>query len=127
MRSKFGEFFSLSSLVQTLPTSSDGRTALRIKRSRYYTKPSLNLLLLPLCGYLPVELRLDQSELAGDLYGVKGHEFKVLNLAGFADVPLEGRRRALKGDVVTDAVRLDLKLPPDHLIYGLHPLSHRLA
>lgn len=28
MRSKLGEFFSLSSLVQTLPTSSDGRTAL---------------------------------------------------------------------------------------------------
>lgn len=28
MRSKLGEFFSLSSLVQTLPTSSDGLTAL---------------------------------------------------------------------------------------------------
>lgn len=35
MRSKFGEFFSLSSLVQTLPTSSDGRTALRRERDVY--------------------------------------------------------------------------------------------
>lgn len=33
MRSKLGEFFSLSSLVQTLPTSSDGLTALRRRRS----------------------------------------------------------------------------------------------
>lgn len=29
MRSRLGEFFSLSSLVQTLPTSSDGLTALQ--------------------------------------------------------------------------------------------------
>lgn len=29
MRSKLGELFSLSSLVQTLPTSSDGLTALK--------------------------------------------------------------------------------------------------
>lgn len=33
MRSRLGEFFSLSSLVQTLPTSSDGLTALRRRRS----------------------------------------------------------------------------------------------
>lgn len=33
MRSKLGEFSSLSSLVQTLPTSSDGLTALRRRRS----------------------------------------------------------------------------------------------
>lgn len=58
---------------------------------------------------------------------MKGHELERVHLSGSADVPLDGRGRALKGDVVTDAVGLRLQLPLDDLVDGLHPLPHRLA
>lgn len=58
---------------------------------------------------------------------MKGHEVKQLQLAASADVPLDGRRRALKCDAGTDAVCLRLHLSPDDLIDGLHPLSHGLT
>ncbi|TNN65591.1 hypothetical protein EYF80_024120 [Liparis tanakae] len=41
-------------------------------------------------------LRFEHSQLAGDLYGMKGHEVKRVHLARSADVPLDGRRRALE-------------------------------
>lgn len=75
-------------------------------------------------GDSPVQVGLDQRELASDLDGVEGHEVKLLHLARRADVPLDGRRRALEGDVVADAVQLSLQLPPDDLVDGLHPLPH---
>lgn len=58
---------------------------------------------------------------------MKRHEVKGVHLARSADVPLDGWRRALEGDVVTNSVRLCLQLPFDDLIDGLYPLSHRLA
>lgn len=75
----------------------------------------------------PVELGLEEGELAGDLYGMEGHQVEGVHLARPADVPLDGRGRALEGDVVTDAVGLRLQLPLDDLVDGLHPLPHRLA
>lgn len=58
---------------------------------------------------------------------MKGHEVKGVSLAQAADVPLDGRGRALEGDVVADPVRLSLHLPLDDLVDRLHPLPHRLA
>lgn len=75
----------------------------------------------------PVELGLKKGELAGDLYGMEGHQVEGVHLARSADVPLDGRGRALEGDVVTDTVGLRLQLPLDDLVDGLHPLPHRLA
>lgn len=75
----------------------------------------------------PVELRLQQRELAGDLDGVEGHQVEVVHLARPAQVPLDGRGRALEGDAVADAVGLRLQLPLDDLVDGLHPLAHGLA
>ena len=75
----------------------------------------------------PVQLRLEQRELPGDLDGVKGHEVEGLHLPRPADVPLDGGGRRLEGDVVADAVRLRLQLPLDDLIDRLHPLPHRLS
>lgn len=45
-----------------------------------------------MCVCVPVEVRLEQRELASDLDGVKGHQVKLLDLARFADVPLDGWR-----------------------------------
>lgn len=47
---------------------------------------------------------------------MKRHEVKRVHLACSADVPLDGWRRALEGDVVTNTVRLRLQLPLDDLI-----------
>ncbi len=58
---------------------------------------------------------------------MKGHELKGFNASGTADVPFYRRRWALKGDVVTDAVRLSLFLPPHDLDDRLHPLAHRFT
>jgi len=75
----------------------------------------------------PVELGLQQGELPGDLDGVQGHELEGVHLPRAADVPLDGRRRALERDVVAHAVGLRLQLPLDDLVDGLHPLPHGLA
>lgn len=75
----------------------------------------------------PVELRFKQGQLPGDLDRMKGHEVKQIHLSGSADVPLDGRRQALEGDVVTHAVRLRRQFPLDDLIDGLDPLSHGFA
>lgn len=75
----------------------------------------------------PVELGFEQRELSGDLDGVEGHQVEGVHLARPADVPLDGRGRALEGDAVADAVGLRLQLPLDDLVDGLHPLPHRLA
>lgn len=58
---------------------------------------------------------------------MKGHEVKGVNVSGTADVPFNRRRWALKGDVVTDAIRLSLFLPPHDLDDRLHPLAHRFT
>lgn len=58
---------------------------------------------------------------------MKGHEVKGVNAPRTADVPFNRRGRALKGDVVTDAIRLSLFLPPHDFDDGLHPLAHRFT
>lgn len=75
----------------------------------------------------PVKLRLKQSQLACNLNGVKGHEVKGVHMSCPTDVPFDGRRWALEGDVVTDAVGLRLQLPLYDLVDGLNPLSHWLT
>lgn len=75
----------------------------------------------------PIQLGLEQRELTGDLDGVEGHQVEAVHLARPAEVPLDGRGRALKGDAVADTVGLRLQLPLDDLVNGLHPLPHRLA
>ena len=65
--------------------------------------------------------------MTGDLNGVQGHEVKLVCLSGFAEVPLDGWRRALKGDVVAGPIGLGLLFPLDDLGYRLHPLLHGLA
>lgn len=55
---------------------------------------------------------------------MEGHQVEGVHLARPADVPLDGRWRALEGDAVADAVGLRLQLPLDDLVDGLHPLPH---
>lgn len=64
---------------------------------------------------LPVEVGLEQGELAGDLDGVQGHEVKLLSVSWFTDVPLDWRRGVLEGDAVTGHTHLHLLLPLDDL------------
>lgn len=58
---------------------------------------------------------------------MKSHEVKGVDLPGTADVPFDRRRWALKGDVVTNAIRLSLYLPSHDLTDRLHPLTHRFT
>lgn len=55
---------------------------------------------------------------------MKGHEFKAFSLPRTADVPFNRRWRALKGDVMTDAIGLSLNLPSHDLTDRFHPLTH---
>lgn len=64
---------------------------------------------------LPVEVGLEQGELAGDLDGVQRHEVELLGVSWFTDVPLDGRGRILEGDAVTGHAHLHLLLPLDDL------------
>lgn len=78
-------------------------------------------------GHSPVEVGLQQSELAADLDGVQRHQVERLAVPRLADVPLDRRRQVLEGDAVAGRAHLHLLLPHDDLGDGLHPLPHRLA
>lgn len=58
---------------------------------------------------------------------MKSHEVKGFDLAWTADVPFDRRRWALKGNVVTNAIRLSLYLTSHDLTDRLHPLTHRFT
>ena len=76
---------------------------------------------------LPVEVGLEQGELAANLDGVQHHQVELFSVSWLTDVPLDRRRRVLEGDAVTGHAHLNLLLPLDDLCDGLHPLPHRLT
>lgn len=76
---------------------------------------------------LPVEVGLEQGELAADLDGVQHHQVELFSVSWLTDVPLDRRGRVLEGDAVTGHAHLNLLLPLDDLCDGLHPLPHRLT
>lgn len=78
-------------------------------------------------GHSPVEVGLQQGELAADFDGVQRHQVERLAVAWLADVPLDRRRKVLEGDAVAGRAHLHLLLPHDNLGDRLHPLPHRLA
>lgn len=55
---------------------------------------------------LPVQVRLQKRQLPSNFYGVQSHQVQGLAVPNAPDVPLDGGRRALKGDVVTDPICL---------------------
>lgn len=54
----------------------------------------------------PVQVGLEKRQLPSDFDGVQSHEVQHLAVPHAPDVPLDGGRRALKGDVVTDPIGL---------------------
>lgn len=64
---------------------------------------------------LPVEVGLEQCQLAADLDWMKGHEIELLTVSWFTEVPLNWRGGVLESDAVTGHAHLHLFLPLDDL------------
>lgn len=61
----------------------------------------------------PVQVRLEQRQLPSDFDGMQSHEVQHLAVPHTPDVPLDGGRWTLKGDVVTDPICLCFLSPDD--------------